>query len=423
MTDHIVPPIGMRMVKSAAAVLICLLLSMIVDREDMRIYSSIAALLCIQPYAQDTKRMATQRIVGTAIGSVFGIATLLLQMSFRDIRGTLAGYVLVAVLIVPVLWISVALHSANAAALSGIVFLSISVTHVTDASPWIFAWYRASETLAGIVVAVAVNAFQLPRRKRRDVLFVSGLDGVLLTERDTLTPYSRVRLNRLLDDGMQFTLATLRSPASVLETVGDLRFRLPVIVMDGAALYDMAEKRYLHTCPLPKDLVLRCEAVFRAREIHCFLNGVLDDNVMIYYDEFRNDAEREIFEKLRTSVYRNYISRRYYADCPILYLTGIDRTERMEALYGALEAAGLLEEVRARLDPAAGYPGYSYLRVYSRDASRTAMLERLKDRLGIRESIVLTTKEGAGDVVVRGGVNQAVKRMERLYEPYIWERK
>ena len=45
MTDHTVPPIGMRMIKTAAAVLICLLVSMAVDREDMRIYSSIAALL------------------------------------------------------------------------------------------------------------------------------------------------------------------------------------------------------------------------------------------------------------------------------------------------------------------------------------------------------------------------------------------
>lgn len=72
MTDHTVPPIGMRMVKTAAAVLICLAGVHGRGPEDMRIYSSIAALLCVQPYAEDTKRMAIQRIVGTAIGSVFG---------------------------------------------------------------------------------------------------------------------------------------------------------------------------------------------------------------------------------------------------------------------------------------------------------------------------------------------------------------
>ena len=108
MTDHTVPPIGMRMIKTAAAVLICLLVSMAVDREDMRIYSSIAALLCVQPYAEDTKRMAIQRIVGTAIGSVFGIATLLLEMAL-DIQGTLVGYIVIAAVTVPNLWIAVVL--------------------------------------------------------------------------------------------------------------------------------------------------------------------------------------------------------------------------------------------------------------------------------------------------------------------------
>ncbi len=401
MTDHTVPPIGMRMIKTAAAVLICLLVSMAVDREDMRIYSSIAALLCVQPYAEDTKRMAIQRIVGTAIGSVFGIATLLLEMAL-DIQGTLVGYIVIAAVTVPNLWIAVVLKSSNAAALSGIVFLSITVTHVTDASPWIFAWYRASETLVGIAVGIAVNAFQLPRRKRRDVLFVSGLDGLLLTEQGTLTPYSRVSLNRMLDDGMQFTLSTMRTPASVREATRDLRLRLPVIVMDGAALYDMEKKRYLHACVLPRELALRCEAVFR---------------------EFHHETERAIFEKLRTSPYRNYVSRSYYKDCPIVYLMGIDLTERMQALYDALGEAGLLEQVKVRFYPAAEYPGYSYLKIYERSASREAMLERLKQDLGMERSVVLTTQEGCGDVVIRGGANQAVKRLGRLFEPYLWEQK
>ena len=181
---------------------------------------------------------------------------------------------------------------------------------------------------------------------------------------------------------MQFTLSTMRTPASVRETTRDLRFRLPIIVMDGAALYDMGQKRYLHTCVLPKELALRCEAVFQAQGVHCFLNGVLDDNLMIYYGEFHHETERAIFEKLRTSPYRNYVSRRYFKDCPIVYLMGIDLTERMQALYDALEAAGLLDQVKVRFYPSAQYPGYSYLKLYERSASREAMLERLKQEPG-----------------------------------------
>ena len=98
-------------------------------------------------------------------------------------------------------------------------------------------------------------------------------------------------------------------------------------------------------------------------------------------------------------------------------------TERMQALYDALGEAGLLEQVKVRFYPAAEYPGYSYLKIYERSASREAMLERLKQDLGMERSVVLTTQEGCGDVVIRGGANQAVKRLGRLFEPYLWEQK
>ena len=55
---HPLPRVGLRMVKSAAAVLLCLLLSLLTNREGMRIYSCIAALQCILPYYRDLKRMA-----------------------------------------------------------------------------------------------------------------------------------------------------------------------------------------------------------------------------------------------------------------------------------------------------------------------------------------------------------------------------
>ena len=83
----------------------------------------------------------------------------------------------------------------------------------------------------------------------------------------------------------------------------------------------------------------------------------------------------------------------------------------------------LLEQVKVRFYPAAEYPGYSYLKIYERSASREAMLERLKQDLGMERSVVLTTQEGCGDVVIRGGANQAVKRLGRLFEPYLWEQK
>lgn len=420
MHDHTLPHVGLRMVKSAVAVLICLLVSMLVNQEDIRIYSSIAALLCVQPYVEDTKRMALQRIIGTFLGSAAGALAILIEVYLLDIRGTLIGYVLIAALILPTLWGAVALKAANAASLSCVVLLSITVTHITDANPWIFVWNRVVETLLGIAVGIGVNAFQLPRRKRRDILFVSGLDGVLLEPGgQTLAPASRVRLNRMLDDGLLFTISTVRTPASVREAAQGLR--LPVIVMDGAAMFDLGKKTFLHTRLLPQELAMQCCQIFEEQGIHCFLNGVQDDVLLIYYGELRNEAERDVYEKCRTSPYRNYISRDYFQECPVLYLMGVDRTEKIQALYDALRAAGLAEQVKVRLDPAPEYPGFSYLKVYEKSASRQAMLELLKADLKVDKSVMLSSLPDQGDVLVQGGA-QAVKALERMFEPLLWQK-
>lgn len=423
MRRRALPPVGMRMVKSAAAVLICLLASLLLGQEDLRIYASIAALQCIQPYPGETWKMARQRLSGTAVGTAFGALAIFLEVYLLGIRGTPAGYLLIAACIVPVLWTAVLLDLRSAAYFSCVVFLSITVTHITDTNPWLFVWTRAVETLIGVGVGVAVSAFCLPRRKRRDTLFVSGLDDVLLTMKEGLTPYSRVRLNRMLDDGALFTLSTMRTPASVREAAAGLRFRLPIIVMDGAAVYDMGKKAYLHTRILPRELALRCEAVFRAQGVHCFLNGILDDILMIYYGELHNEAERDIYETMRVSPYRNYVNRTHYHQCPLLYLMGIDRTERMQAVYDALGEAGLLDQVKVRFYPSLDYPGYSYLKLYEKSASRQAMLEVLKADLGVSKSVTFSSLEEGADVVVRGDDgNEMVKLLERMYEPYVWQK-
>lgn len=133
--EHALPRVGLRMVRSAAAVLICLLISLLINREEMRIYASIAALLCIQPYAEETMQMARKRFTGTVIGSAFGGLAILLEVYLLDIRGSLAGYLLIAAFIIPVLWTAVALKAENAAYFSCVVFLSITVTHITDVNP------------------------------------------------------------------------------------------------------------------------------------------------------------------------------------------------------------------------------------------------------------------------------------------------
>ncbi|MBR4211273.1 MAG: FUSC family protein, partial [Oscillibacter sp.] len=65
------PRVGQRMIKTAVAVLICLLFYYLRGRrgEDMPTEAAITAIICMQPYVRDTREYAINRMTGTLIGA------------------------------------------------------------------------------------------------------------------------------------------------------------------------------------------------------------------------------------------------------------------------------------------------------------------------------------------------------------------
>ncbi|MEG2204604.1 MAG: aromatic acid exporter family protein [Oscillospiraceae bacterium] len=64
-------PIGMRTLKTAFAVFVCLLIGRFFNPDGM-IFAVIAAIVCMQRTARDSRRSGAERIIGTTIGSVVG---------------------------------------------------------------------------------------------------------------------------------------------------------------------------------------------------------------------------------------------------------------------------------------------------------------------------------------------------------------
>ena len=82
-------------------------------------------------------------------------------------------------------------------------------------------------------------------------VFVSDLDGTLLNDEANVSAYTAATLRTLLDNGLQFTVATARSIGAVRALLGSLPLPLPVIELNGAGLSDLATGRHLvlHTLP------------------------------------------------------------------------------------------------------------------------------------------------------------------------------
>ena len=76
-------------------------------------------------------------------------------------------------------------------------------------------------------------------------LYISDLDGTLLTPQKELSPRTVEIINRLLDQGMLFSVATARSAATAVELLSPLRLSAPGVLLNGALIYDFAKKEYV----------------------------------------------------------------------------------------------------------------------------------------------------------------------------------
>jgi len=80
-------------------------------------------------------------------------------------------------------------------------------------------------------------------------VFVSDLDGTLLDNQGKLSDTSRMILTQLLNDGVNFTIASARSIETIRAVIKDLPLKLPIIEFNGSYISDYAsgEKLIVNT--------------------------------------------------------------------------------------------------------------------------------------------------------------------------------
>lgn len=86
---------------------------------------------------------------------------------------------------------------------------------------------------------------------RPRVLYVSDLDGTLLGPDTRVSDTSASMLNEAIGRGAFFTVATARTPATVVELLAKVEMRLPAVVMTGAALFHFEDRSFSRVCCFP----------------------------------------------------------------------------------------------------------------------------------------------------------------------------
>ena len=415
-----IPLPGQRILRSAAAVAICLLIYFLRGHEGIPFYSATAAMQSIQPYTKDMKKVARKRFFGTIIGAAWGFILLLLEIWMLGdgiYNEPPIHYVLVPLFLILTLYSAVLLGVQDIAYFSSAVFLAITINHFTDDNPYLFVFNRLLDTTIGLVVAAVINRLHLPRRRTTDTLYVSALGHSLLDSESKLSNYSKIELNRLIDDGMKFSLSTIETQATVRELLPGVRLNCPIITMDGAALYDMKSLSYLRTTPMSEESAARITAWCRERDLPFFSNIIRQNLLVIHFRELSNEPMKHLFELKRSSPYRNFIRSEEDVCSNVVYLLVMDGEERIREIYEELMREPWIADYRVQKHKSK-YGDYYTLKIYDAACSREAMLRELEEIAGTKKTVTFGADAGRYDVAIPDSDrNLLVRELKRRFEP------
>ncbi|HPE95063.1 MAG TPA: HAD-IIB family hydrolase [Bacillota bacterium] len=175
-------------------------------------------------------------------------------------------------------------------------YTGTTVQHISRAVSFI--------TFNGLLLYLILRA--LTKKKRRaKTLYATDLDGTLFDADSQIPPQALARLNEEISDGKNILIATARTPATLHEKLRGLDIKLPCIIMNGSAIYDLTTDKYIRINPID-----RTSAALLARagdSIPGALLYTVENDVLTAYYKGSTGEVMDNYIEQRRGDYKNFI--------------------------------------------------------------------------------------------------------------------
>ncbi len=231
-------------------------------------------------------------------------------------------------------------------------------------------------------------------------LYISDLDGTLLTANAELAPSCRDGLRGLLEDGLVFTIASARSHFSIRQIVGDLPITLPVVNFNGAFLTDLESGRHELVNAIERPVV---EEILRLiPEFGClpFLSAYNGEKDLVYWEKCVNEGmewHREDRLRKKDPRWRKTDNLANVLNDQTTCITVIAREEELTDLR-ALLAERFSENVQINFQENSYSPGWFWLTIHDVRATKDRAIAQMKERYGLSESRLVVFGDQMNDL-------------------------
>ena len=363
------PYIGQRVIKTSVAVFLCLVFYHLrgYDEGTISAEAAISAIICMQPYVNDTREYAINRISGTLLGAFWGFLFLLIVPMF-SVRG-IPLYALMSLGTLISLYSAVAIRKPDTSSLAAIVFICVVIAYPEVGFPLDHAFHRVLDVLVGTFIATGVNVFRLPRVKLRNQVFFIHTKDLSRDHLSQIPSPVLFRLSYLSRDGAKICTISEHTPAFFISQICHIHLNAPMIVMDGAGIYDANENIYLSTNCVPPASSEWLMGKLNSMGLSYFIYTVNKNMNYIYHHGTMSQEEQKVVQRMRSSPYRHYLNDEAFDLNDIVYIKIVAREERAERVWREMKETLSQSGLRIVFRPQPGLGGVSGLYFYAADAT------------------------------------------------------
>lgn len=222
-------------------------------------------------------------------------------------------------------------------------------------------------------------------------LYVSDLDGTLLGEDSQLSAVTVATLNRIIGElGGLFTVATARTPATVVPLMQQVHARLPFIVIGGSAMWNPVTMSYEHTRGIDDMTVNAVADVFDRRGAHPFIYRRHGKNLLHthHYGPLSTQEERFIAERQHLPLKQFFLDDRDFrhSDDEALLIFSMNKYAVLKSIADDLRTSVPSCSVMVYHDIFDESEGY--LEIFSAGTSKAAAIRDLARQLGAGRVVV-----------------------------------
>lgn len=219
-------------------------------------------------------------------------------------------------------------------------------------------------------------------------IFITDLDGTFLNKNKVVSEKSVEIINRLINNGLKFSIATARTPATVTEIMKDIELKLPVICMNGSAIYDIKNNRYVNYHKLDNTAFNELVKIFNKNNSSAFVYTIKNDFLNVFYKEINNKPLMDFYEERKNLKHKKFI-KGSVNDEEIIFLMLLDKTEIIEKIYKEIINSSFLDKITlTKYKDIYSEEDYSYLEIYDKNASKKTGVNFLKKYSNSQKLIV-----------------------------------